>query len=103
MRKKRKEEINWSNRLNSNITIYAVNFNVICPEKKSKTMVRVTVTHLVKILTLALRVANDRKPHICTMFGYVWTSDLQKLSLDYATNFIFTSYIAVFPRSTTCT
>ena len=45
-------------------------------------MVRATVAHLVKILTLALRVASVREPQIRTMCGRVWGSDLKKLPLE---------------------
>ena len=46
-------------------------------------MVRATVAHLVKILTtLALRVASVREPHVRTMCGHVWGSDLEKLPLE---------------------
>ena len=45
-------------------------------------MVRATVAHFVKILTLALRVASVREPHIRTMCGRVWGSDLEKLPLE---------------------
>ena len=46
-------------------------------------MVRVSVSHLAKILRHALRIANTRHSHIRTMCGRVWaTSDLEKLSVE---------------------
>ena len=45
-------------------------------------MVRATVAHLVKILMIALRIAKIREPHIRTICGRVWCSDLQKLSVE---------------------
>ena len=45
-------------------------------------MVRATVSHIVKVLRLVLRIARNREPHIRTMCGPVWSSDLEKLSLD---------------------
>ena len=45
-------------------------------------MVRASVSHLIKILRLALRIARNREPHIRTMCGPVWSSDFERLSLD---------------------
>ena len=43
-------------------------------------MVRASVAHLVKVLRLALRIANIREPHTRMMCGRAWVSDLEKLS-----------------------
>ena len=43
-------------------------------------MVRTSVTHLVKVLRLALRIANIRERHTRRMCGRAWVSDLEKLS-----------------------
>ena len=45
-------------------------------------MVRASVSHLIKILRLALRIARNRESHIRTMCGPVWSSDFGRLSLD---------------------
>lgn len=41
-------------------------------------MVRASVAHLAKVLRLALGIAKVRDPHIRTMCGRVWASDLQQ-------------------------
>ena len=43
-------------------------------------MVRASVAHLVKVLRLALRIANIREPHVRTMCRRAWVNDLEKLS-----------------------
>ena len=45
-------------------------------------MVRASVSHLIEISRLALRIARNREPHIRTMCGPVWSSDFERLSLD---------------------
>ena len=45
-------------------------------------MFRASVSHLVKILRLALRIAKFRKPHVRAMCGPAWDSNLDELSIN---------------------
>ena len=45
-------------------------------------MFRASVSHLVKILRPALRIAKFREPHVRAMCGPAWDSNIDKLSIN---------------------